>query len=207
MKKRHCAFHSRGSSSADVILTGRPVESRGPGCGRPTAIRSRRIKGPGARPRLGVRGHALAAPSGRWRGALRGRAPGPSLPLQLADTLATARRDPARRRCGRRGGQALAGRPPARGGQVRVPVFNARLFGVWRWLVGGHNARPRRGGICWVGGTGAVASDGGFVRFVYRTSTSSAVGVKLASTRRSPVRRRLVRTQRHHGQNLTAIKS
>jgi hypothetical protein len=53
--------------------------------------------------------------------------------------------------------------------------------------------RPQREtspwGICWVGGTGAVESDGGFVRFVYRTSTSSAVGVKLASTRRTAAAR------------------
>lgn len=66
------------------------------------------------------------------------------------------------------------GAPPARGATVRVPVLNARLFGVRRWLVVGHNAseRPRRGG-----GGEAVESDGGFVRFVCRASPSRAVGV------------------------------
>lgn len=154
--KRHCAFGFRGSSSCrrdtDRASTVQ-LKSRGPGARAPSAIRRRRIKGPVPRPRLGARGHALGKTSGRWRGALRGRAPGPPRRCRSPTRWPRARRDPARQRhAGTRraaGGGAAPLAAVRKRAPVRVPGFNARLFSacVRRWLVVGHNARPRRGGM------------------------------------------------------------
>jgi hypothetical protein len=173
LEAKSAAFLASGDPApADVTLTGRPVQSRGPARAPPQPSAPHRgIKRPPPRPRLGARGHALAPPSGRWRGALRGRAPCPPPRSPLPDTQAAAGAGPSPSAAGwgERARAARRRRSPPPPGTRRAgwaaccncarPLFSMRPFrragygAAPRWLVVGHSAgrrrvRPRRAGGC-----------------------------------------------------------